>query len=291
MRLAIRSVFCAIPSRATESRTFGAKSMLNSPALRSASQLSSSEFSPNLSLVGSSNFKDVLPASAKRAVKSPCLCGRHLLQVQARCAADTSQHKTYCTSAFASHDNRRTYAETLTSRLHRRLAPATSMQILQASAAQQESYHEPRAHQQAAGAAAAILPQADDALHPFLVSSSEQPTRAQVDYSKGQRPLQVLSSYVNMSHNLRDVLHRCKCVRQTVLACVSAVEYPSVQVMQVAVACRAMLGMNTTHTVPDYMQHACICFVLLLQYISQSPVLSFLRERHLCRRLWTLRLK
>ncbi|DBA78880.1 TPA: hypothetical protein ACH3X1_008765 [Trebouxia sp. C0004] len=72
------------------------------------------------------------------------------------------------------------------------------MQAQQTAAAQREEVKTLRAQQQVAGAAEAILPKAEVALHPFLTCASEQPVRGQVDYSRGQRPLQIVDPEVEM---------------------------------------------------------------------------------------------
>lgn len=69
---------------------------------------------------------------------------------------------------------------------------ATTMQAPQKAVAQQEGTKQQRVHQKADGSVDNILLQVDDAVQPFLASPTEQPERARVDYSKSQRPLQVL---------------------------------------------------------------------------------------------------
>ena len=69
---------------------------------------------------------------------------------------------------------------------------AVSMQAPQEAVAQQEGKKDQRIHQKADGSVDNILLQADHAVQPFLASPTGQPERARVDYSKSQRPLQVL---------------------------------------------------------------------------------------------------
>lgn len=69
---------------------------------------------------------------------------------------------------------------------------AASLQVPLASLAQQQEAVKDRTAHQKENPLDSILLQADSAAQPFMASPAEQPTRARVDYSKSQRPLQVL---------------------------------------------------------------------------------------------------
>lgn len=68
---------------------------------------------------------------------------------------------------------------------------AASVQVPDAALVQ-EDVKLPTANLKADTSLDGILLQADSADQPFLLAPAEQPARARVDYSKGQRPLQVL---------------------------------------------------------------------------------------------------
>ena len=67
-----------------------------------------------------------------------------------------------------------------------------STQVPHAALAQQQEDVKDRTAHQKENPLDSILLQADSAAQPFLATAAEQPTRAWVDYSKSQRPLQVL---------------------------------------------------------------------------------------------------
>ena len=90
----------------------------------------------------------------------------------------------------------------------------------------QEDVKLPTANQKADTSLDSILPQAESADQPFLGAPADQPARAWVDYSKGQRPLQVLHCAVGSS-SLMTV--QCMCVCDTGCQCnVSAVYFPRI---------------------------------------------------------------
>ena len=70
---------------------------------------------------------------------------------------------------------------------------AASMQAPHAALVQQQEDVQDRTAHQQENPLHSILLQADSAAQPFMASPAEQPTRARVDYSKSQRPLQVLN--------------------------------------------------------------------------------------------------
>lgn len=86
-----------------------------------------------------------------------------------------------------------TYVQSLTPqavRGSRSLMAAASLQVT-ALAQQHEDLKDRTSHQKE-NPLDSILLQADSAVQPFLAPAAEQPARARVDYSKSQRPLQVL---------------------------------------------------------------------------------------------------
>lgn len=88
-----------------------------------------------------------------------------------------------------------TYVQSLTPqavRGSRSLMAAASLQVSPAASAQQPEDVKDRTSHQNQNPLDSILLQADSAAQPFLASPAEQPARARVDYSKSQRPLQVL---------------------------------------------------------------------------------------------------
>lgn len=95
-----------------------------------------------------------------------------------------------------SHDVGHPLAQALTSqaiRGSRSLMAAASTQVPHAALAQQQEVVEDRTAHQKENPLDSILLQADFAAQPFMASPADQPTRARVDYSKSQRPLQVLA--------------------------------------------------------------------------------------------------
>ena len=86
---------------------------------------------------------------------------------------------------------------------------------IQAALAQQQQDVKDRTAHQKENPLDSILLQADYAVQPFMASPAEQPARARVDYSKSQRPLQVLTpgsamrcaTHVNMCR----LLAQCHC--------------------------------------------------------------------------------
>ena len=68
---------------------------------------------------------------------------------------------------------------------------STGMQSTQAVTADTGTTKKQTGHQQNGVASESILPDADTATLPFMARSSDQPTRARVDYSQSQRPLHV----------------------------------------------------------------------------------------------------
>lgn len=100
--------------------------------------------------------------------------------------------------------------QTASTPLHR-----TGMQSTQAVTADTGTTQKQTAHQQNGVASERILPDADTATFPFMARSSDQPTRARVDYSQSQRPLHV-SCFAS-----------CQCIWQTLHALFSWVVYSS----------------------------------------------------------------
>ena len=173
---------------AAESWPNDTKPMLNSTAHFSALNLSSVvRVDPS---IAGNRFSPVCSVGPTATDRSLTLRGPQHSHLQ---AASRLQHRTFCASTSAAYG---VHARSLKSSPLRTQIRVTSMQTQQTAAAQQEEVKTLRAHQQGAGAAGAILPQAEVALHPFLTCASEQPVRGQVDYSRGQRPLQVLLSTV-----------------------------------------------------------------------------------------------
>lgn len=74
----------------------------------------------------------------------------------------------------------------------RSLMAAASWQASPAALAQQQEDVKDRTSHQKENPLDSIVLQADSAAQPFLALPAEQPARARVDYSKSQRPLQVL---------------------------------------------------------------------------------------------------
>jgi len=190
MRKSCRATFRSTLYLAAESWPNDTKSMLNSTAHFSALNLPSvARVAP--SIAGCSRLSPVCSVGATSTDRSLTLRGPRHSHLQ---AASRLQHRTFCASTSAAYG--RADVESLKSSPLRRQIRVTSMQTQQTAAAQQEEVKTLRAHQQGAGAAEAILPKAEVTLHPFLTCASEQPLRGQVDYSRGQRPLQVLLSTV-----------------------------------------------------------------------------------------------
>ena len=175
---------------AAESWPNDTKSMLNSTAHFSALNLSS-VVRVDLSIAGCNRFSPVCSVRATATDRSLTLRGPRRCHLQ---ATSSLQHRTVCASTSAAYG--RAHVGSLNPNPLRRQIRLSSMQTQQTAAAQQEEVKTLRAHQQGAGAAEAILPKAEVTLHPFLTCASEQPVRGQVDYSRGQRPLQVLLSTV-----------------------------------------------------------------------------------------------
>ncbi len=175
---------------AAESWPNDTKSMLNSTAHFSALNLSSVG-RVDLTIAGCNRFSPVCSVRATATDRSLTSRGPRHCHLQ---AASRLQHRTFCASTAAAHG--RAHVGSLMSSPLRRQIRVSSMQTQQTAAAQQEEVKTLRAHQQGAGAAETILPEAKVALHPFLTRASEQPAREQVDYSRGQRPLQVRFSTV-----------------------------------------------------------------------------------------------
>ena len=93
-----------------------------------------------------------------------------------------------------SHDVGHPLVQALTSQAvcgSRSLMAAASLQVPHAALAQQQEDVKDRTAHQKEHALDSILLQADSAAQPFMASPAEQLTRARVDYSKSQRPLQV----------------------------------------------------------------------------------------------------
>ena len=130
-------------------------------------------------------------SSAKRDVRNTFLRGPQRLRLS---AVDRLRPGSLCINSLATHGNSRHFTETLKTSLGLRRGhqSVTTMQALLAAAAQREDIKQQRAHQRPEAAHEATLPNADIAHQPFLTPNSEQLERAQVDYSRGQRPLQVL---------------------------------------------------------------------------------------------------
>ncbi len=170
---------------AAESWPNDTKSMLNSTAHFSALNLSS-VVRVDLSIAGCNRFSPVCSVRATATDRSLTLRGPRRCHLQ---ATSSLQHRTVCASTSAAYG--RAHVGSMNPNPLRRQIRLSSMQTQQTAAAQHEEVKTLRAHQQGAGAAEAILPQAKVALHPFLTCASEQPAREQVDYSRGQRPLQV----------------------------------------------------------------------------------------------------
>ena len=191
MRKICQSTFRSIAYLAAESWPNDTKSMLNSTAHFSALNLSS-VVRVDPSVAGYSRFSPVCSVGATSTDRSLTLRGQRHSHLQAA----SRVHRTFCASASAAYG--RAQVGSLKSSPLRRQIRVTNMQTQQSAAAQREEVTTFRAHQQGAGAAAAILPKADVTLHPFLTVASEQPTREQVDYSRGQRPLQARFSTVSV---------------------------------------------------------------------------------------------
>ena len=173
---------------AAESWPNDTKSMLNSTAHFSALNLSS-VVRVDLSIAGCNRFSPVCSVGATATDRSLTLRGPRHSHLQ---AASRLQHRTVCASTSAAYG--RAHVGSLKASPLRRQIHLSSMQTQQTPAAQREEVKTLRAHRQGAGTAEATLPQAEVALHPFLTCASEQPAREQVDYSRGQRPLQVCFS-------------------------------------------------------------------------------------------------
>ena len=91
-----------------------------------------------------------------------------------------------------SHDVRHPLVQVLTSQaVSGSRSPMASLQVPHAALAQQQEDVKGRTAHQNEHALDSILLQADSAAQPFMASPAEQLTRARVDYSKSQRPLQV----------------------------------------------------------------------------------------------------
>lgn len=166
--------------------------MLNSTAHFSALNLSS-VVRVDLSIAGCNRFSPVCSVGATATDRSLTLRGPRHSHLQ---AASRLQHRTVCASTSAAYG--RAHVGSLKASPLRRQIHLSSMQAQQTPAAQREEVKTLRAHQQGAGTAEATLPQAEVALHPFLTCASEQPAREQVDYSRGQRPLQIIDPEVEM---------------------------------------------------------------------------------------------
>lgn len=177
---------------AAESWPNDTKSMLNSTAHFSALNLSS-VVRVDLSIAGCNRFSPVCSVGATATDRSLTLRGPRHSHLQ---AASKLQHRTVCASTSAAYG--RAHVGSLKASPLRRQIHLSSMQTQQTPAAQREEVKTLRAHQQGAGTAEATLPQAEVALHPFLTCTSEQPAREQVDYSRGQRPLQIIDPEVEM---------------------------------------------------------------------------------------------
>ena len=191
MRKSCRATFRSTLYLAAESWPNDTKSMLNSTAHFSALNLSS-VVRVDPSIAGYSRFSPVCSVGATSTDRSLTLRGPRHSHLQAA----SRLHRTFCASAPAAYG--RAQVGNLKSSPPTRQIRVTNMQTQQPAEAQREEVKTFRAHQQGAGAAEAILPKADVTLHPFLTCASDQPAREQVDYSRGQRPLQVCFSTVSM---------------------------------------------------------------------------------------------
>ncbi len=163
-----------------------AKSMLKVTSQCPASRLSSSVLQSKSAVAGCSSLKHIWSIHAKRAVR--IVTARGPQQPQSQGAG-----RPFCVSTLIPRGQDHPLVQSLKhcSRAPNRQTIMTNSQTPQAVAPHQQQVNNQRAHQQPAEASDAILPEADVAVQPFLISSSEQAVRARVDYSRGQRPLQV----------------------------------------------------------------------------------------------------
>lgn len=140
-----------------------------------------------------------------------------------------------------SHDVSRPFSQPVTSQAiggSRSLMAAASVQVPRAALVQQQEDIKDRTAHQEDNPLHSILLQADSAAQPFLASPAEQPTRARVDYSKSQRPLQVLVQNhrcnICLSAGCLQWLQCCCCTHPATLLCLGSPTYTS--------ACRCLHG-------------------------------------------------